>query len=243
MRALGVYDLLTVWEQAYGQRPAIRALTLAAATLGEEDADPRDLLVGDSEARLLSLRESVFGDTLDSVADCTACGEKMELSFKTSEVRAPGRPHLSSAPLLVVGEYEVEWRLPTIGDLAALPSEEEAKDLGASLLERCVVRAKRGDKPVAPADLPEPLREALAQTVERADPQADVELTIECPACAHVNVVPFDIAAFFWDELNAWARRTLQDVHELASAYGWSERDVLGMSSFRRQIYLEMLGT
>jgi hypothetical protein len=240
MRALGVSELLSVWERAYGQRPAMRALTLVAATSVDEDIDPRVLPVGDRDARLLSLRESVFGETVESLADCAACGEKMELSFKTSDVRAPGPPP-AGAPV-VVGEYEVEWRLPTSGDLAELPPDEVAEETGARLLERCVVRAKRGDEPVAPTDLPGPVRDALAQAVERADPQADVELTIGCPACAHVNVVPFDVAAFFWDELNAWSFRTLQDVHELASAYGWSERDVLGMTSFRRQIYLEMLG-
>jgi hypothetical protein len=240
MRALGVSELLIAWEQAYGQRPATRAITLVAAASEAEDGDPRLLPVGEREARLLSLREATFGGALESVADCGACGEKMAMSFKTSDVRAPVRS-VADGPLVVDG-YEVEWRLPTSADLVALEQDEGTEDAAVRLLERCVLRATHGDEALEPTDLPESVRDALARAVEAADPQADVELTISCPQCGHVNVVPFDMAAFFWDELNAWAFRTLQDVHVLASAYGWSERDVLAMTSFRRQVYMEMVG-
>ncbi len=53
--------------------------------------------------------------------------------------------------------------------------------------------------------------------------------------------VAFDIVSFLWNELNAWAIRTLREVHILASAYGWSETDILAMSPWRRQFYLEVL--
>ena len=220
--------------------PPVRALTLAAIAPDDTAIDIADLPIGDRDARLLSLREAVFGDTLESLADCTACGETMELSFKAGDVRATGNP-VARAPI-VDGPYRVEWRQPTGGDLAALAPGPGPDETGARLLGCCVIRAESGDETVDPADLPEQVRAALARAVEQADAQADVELTMNCPACARVNVVPFDIAAFFWDELNAWACCALQDVHELASAYAWTERDVLAMSSFRPEIYLEMLG-
>jgi hypothetical protein len=31
------------------------------------------------------------------------------------------------------------------------------------------------------------------------------------------------------------------DVHALASAYGWSEREILALSDTRRRLYLEMV--
>jgi hypothetical protein len=237
VRELGVSELLVAWERAYGRHPAARALTLVAAVSGPDDADPGELSVGDRDALLLSMREAVFGDALESVADCAACGEKMELTFRTADVRAPAR--MGALRPVAADGYAVEWRLPTAADLASLAL---GADGGALLLERCVIRARRGDEEVAPRELPEVVRAALAVAVERADPQADVELTMVCPACTHVNAVPFDVASFFWDELNAWACRILQDVHALASAYGWSEREILGMTSFRRQLYLEMVG-
>ena len=45
-----------------------------------------------------------------------------------------------------------------------------------------------------------------------------------------------------WLEIDAWARRTLRDVHALASAYAWSERDVLALSPTRRTLYRELCG-
>jgi hypothetical protein len=47
---------------------------------------------------------------------------------------------------------------------------------------------------------------------------------------------------FFWSEISAEARRLLLEVHNLASAYGWSESDILSMSALRRRYYLEMIG-
>ena len=118
MRALGVTELLTAWERAYAQRPAMRALTLVAAASTPEDPDPRTLPVGERDARLLALRDATFGKTLESVAVCAACGEKVELCFTSDDVRAPKHP--AAGPPLRVEGYEIEWRLPTRGALVAL---------------------------------------------------------------------------------------------------------------------------
>jgi len=75
----------------------------------------------------------------------------------------------------------------------------------------------------------------------KADPQAEVLITMQCPACPHQWSAPLDIGAFFWAELNAWATRMLREVHLLAAAYGWREPDILALSPRRRQLYLEML--
>lgn len=53
----------------------------------------------------------------------------------------------------------------------------------------------------------------------------------------------FDIGAYLWEEVDAWADRTLRDVHLLAASYGWSERDILDLSPARRGRYLELAGT
>jgi len=36
-------------------------------------------------------------------------------------------------------------------------------------------------------------------------------------------------------------RRLLVEVHALASAYGWSEQEILSLSDARRRLYLEMV--
>lgn len=76
----------------------------------------------------------------------------------------------------------------------------------------------------------------------RADPQADVRLAIACPSCGHQWQGIFDIVTFFWSEIESWASRILHEVHLLALAYGWHEREILALSPRRRQFYLDMVG-
>jgi hypothetical protein len=90
-------------------------------------------------------------------------------------------------------------------------------------------------------DLPENIVTTLNEAMAKADPQAVTELRLECPACQHTWTSVFDIVSFLWRELDHWAKHLLLAVHRLASAYGWREEDILAMSTWRRQVYLEML--
>jgi hypothetical protein len=109
------------------------------------------------------------------------------------------------------------------------------------LLARCVLDARdaSGEK-VSAELLPSHVAAAIAREMAVADPGADVELDLTCPACEHRWQAVFDIAGFLWKEIQAWAQRALRDVHCLARAYGWREADVLALTPTRRQIYMEL---
>jgi hypothetical protein len=83
--------------------------------------------------------------------------------------------------------------------------------------------------------------EALSQRLASIDPVAETLLDFACAACGHRWQEPLDIAAWFWAEVEARARRLLYDVHTLAVAYGWTEREILSLSEPRRALYLEMV--
>jgi hypothetical protein len=91
--------------------------------------------------------------------------------------------------------------------------------------------------------LPEPIAARIAECMEQADPQANVQLSLVCPACGQEWRGTFDIVSYFWNEISAWAQDVLRDVHLLASAYGWRESDILTLSPWRRQCYLDMITT
>jgi hypothetical protein len=91
--------------------------------------------------------------------------------------------------------------------------------------------------------LPADVTEAISARMAEADPQADVRLNLVCPQCNHRWQAPLDIAAFLWSEIQAWAVRLLREAHLLASTYGWREADILAMTPWRRQVYLELIGT
>jgi hypothetical protein len=82
---------------------------------------------------------------------------------------------------------------------------------------------------------------AVANRLADIDPQADVRLAVDCPNCEHAWSARFDIGPFLWAEINTWAQRLLADIHALAFAFGWSEKEILAMTAWRREIYLEML--
>jgi hypothetical protein len=56
-------------------------------------------------------------------------------------------------------------------------------------------------------------------------------------------LAPFDIAAFFGAEMEARARRLLDEVHLIAGRYHWAEAEILSLPFSRRQAYIARLMT
>ena len=64
-----------------------------------------------------------------------------------------------------------------------------------------------------------------------ADPLAEIMLHFDCPACGTSFDESLDLAAFLWAEIEGQAKRLCCEVHTLASAYGWSETEILSLSA------------
>jgi hypothetical protein len=225
-------ELLAAWERGLGQPSTPRALALLGAGWPETPAgELARLSIGRRDARLLELREHAFGAAVVAVATCPACAERLELSFDVAEVRTAD-PGLAVPLELRASGYELRFRLPDSGDLLA-------GGTATALLERCLLAAERDGLPAVAAELPAEVVELVEARMAEADPQADIRLALTCPACEHGWEAAFDVAAFLWSEVDAWARRTLWQVHLLARAYGWPEADVLALSPGRREFYLE----
>jgi hypothetical protein len=242
MRALSSSELLEVWERGQWAAPARRALLLLEAAAPEAGPEALARLpVGRRDADLLRLREFTFGPRLVGGVDCAGCGERLELDFRAEEVRAAAGPAADDCFTSKVGDYEVSFRLPNSLDLLEVASRADAADARRLLFERCVNAALRGGSRVEPESLPPEVLADVSEKMSQADPQGDVLLSMSCPACGREWRAIFDIVSFFWSEVEAWARRTLQEVHVLASAYGWREADTLALSPQRRRLYLEMI--
>jgi hypothetical protein len=241
MRPLSALDLLKVWEVGEEQHPLDRALTLLAAAFPELTWDELVALsIGQRDARLLALREQTSGPKLNSFAECPRCAEHLTFDVAVADLRVTEPARADEARDLVVDDLALRFRLPNSRDLAAISSYQDLADARRLLVQRCVLEANRNGVPVAPGELPAKIITELAQQIAECDPQAEVLLDLRCPACEHSWQALLDIVAFFWAELTAQAKRLLHEVHTLARAYGWRERDILEMSSRRRQFYLEL---
>ena len=240
MRPLSVTELLAAWERGLDVPPTERALTLLAACSTEAPDALARLSIGRRDARLLVLRELTFGAQLTSLAACPACGERMECTFNVSDLRVAPELEPVEAFTLTLDDDEMRFRLPNSLDQLALATCTDVASARDLLLQRCLLTTHGAE--IRVARLPLSAWAQIAEQMERADPQADIQLDMSCAACGHRWQEAFDIGSFFWTELDAWARRLLLDVHTLARAYGWSEHDILNLSAPRRQFYLNLIG-
>lgn len=243
MRALAPTELLELWERTLVTPAEEQPLALAAVARPEAARDQlADLPLGERDALLMALRERNFGRRVEAVVRCPRCDEMLELALDLAELRAAQPATAGVQRQITVGGVGVEYRLLSTRDVQRAAAERDEGRARTALLSAAVVAAERDGERVAADALPAEVAEALAAQLERDDPLSDVRIAMHCPACAHGWAAPFDITAFLVAEVRAYARRLLDEVHALASAYHWHERDILALSPVRRQAYLELLG-
>lgn len=251
MRRLSDAELLNVWERGLNQSPVQQTLLLLACALPERSWDAwASMSIGRRDAVLLRLRASLFGSHLISIANCPKCGEIAEIPLRVEQLvldsnqanNVDAAESVESSLSIIEDDVTVKFRLPNSLDLDAALSQTSVDDVRELLFQRCVLSVVRNGEDLPVHLWPAHVSDAVVSGMAEADPQADLQLVCTCPRCGKNWSVAFDIAAFLWTEITAWAKRTLGQVHILASAYGWREAEVLALSSARRQMYLEMIG-
>ncbi|MFF3328200.1 hypothetical protein ACFYWX_01345 [Streptomyces sp. NPDC002888] len=235
MTSVSAAELLDAWEAGWGRDPLRRGLALLAVARGTTRAAAADVPVGLRDRALFAFRAALFGTGVEAVSRCPGCGTDVEVAFDQRDLLdampVPAPVSVSGQPVpgtvtVRVGGRDVPVRMPTSADLAAvLDADPPAPD--EALAHRCA--------PTAPVG-------AVAEAWLAADPLLDPRIDLDCPDCEHTWEETFDIVGFLWAELDTWGRRTLQEVHDLARAYGWSEADTLALSPWRRQCYLGLVG-
>jgi len=241
---LTAIDLLNLWERGLTNSLINRMLDLLATNYPELTFEQwKAMPLGLRDLRLLEIREVLFGPRLTCLTTCSKCSENLELGFDVAQLYViPSDAKLAGTYSISVDDCEVQFRLPNSSDLLQISSLPDITLARRSLFERCLLQATRAGNLVSANDISDEIMNATAARLAEIDQQADLQISLSCPACSHQWSTAFDIASFLWTEVNVWALRILDEVHRLASAYGWSEDDILALSPLRRQIYLEMIG-
>jgi hypothetical protein len=238
MRALAGELLLTASDRGVGEDDLNRGLTLLSLALpGSDRRQLAKLTLAQRNVLLLRLRELSFGPVLKGFGACSQCSAHLEFALPVAALIERLDSHLrEDAVAWSDQEGSYQLRSVTTEDLLIALDQAGDGDAQRCLLERCLT--VRGNA------LSAPQAEAIPGVIEKFDAlHAGAELTcvIECPDCHFNQSQDFDIARFLWLEVRAAARRLLAEIHELAWAYGWSERTIARMSCVRRSAYLEML--
>lgn len=219
-----------------------RAMALLASASPEVPADSLARLpIGERDGLLLTLREWAFGPHLIGMATCPECGDRLELNFDTSDVRATTENESDEEFSIAVSDYDLRLRLINTQDLVAILDGNDLASAREILLNRCILAVSYRGEESSIDQLPFDVVGEVVEQMELLDPQADMQLALTCPSCTHQWEAAFDIVSFFWTEIESWAPRLLHEVHSLARAYGWRESDILAMSPTRRQLYLELI--
>ncbi|MDJ0511711.1 MAG: hypothetical protein QNJ64_21055 [Crocosphaera sp.] len=243
IRPLSAADIVRIWELGQDRHPIDRALLLLAYGFPEKQfTEFASWSIGCRDAYLLTLREITFGEQLNSFATCPQCQENLEFSLSTKALRI-----IDPDAMTDLSEYQVSidhlnlhFRLPNSLDLATVMTAPDEETATLQLAKQCLLEVNLEGKALSYEELPTTVIALLAQKLTETDPQAEILLDLNCPACDHVWQVLFDIVDFFWRELSNQAQRLLQEVHSLAKVYGWQEAEILNMSAVRRQYYLDL---
>jgi hypothetical protein len=255
MRSLSDSDLLHLWEGGLRRHPLDRALLALGAAFPETPYERlADWPLGHRNRALVELRCGCFGSSIQGWIACESCGEKLEFDLDGRLLVGAGRdPDDRSQPdqdePIVVNRHI--FRLPTSRDLARVVQESDPRLAAIRIVERC--RIGSPESLAAPVEhdamsvrtrseswSDEELEE-IGDRMALADPLAETRLTLHCPKCENDWEETLDIVEFLWAEIEARARRLLVEIHTLASAYGWTESEILSLSENRRARYVEMV--
>lgn len=239
MRTPSPPELLEAWDECAPLAPAGRPGLLLSRAAGLTADQIAALPLGECTRLLIEVRRRLFGELLPTVVDCPGCGLRLTAELAAAAFLATGRGPESIE--VAADGFRVRCREPRAGDLADAAATGSVPGARELLIARTVVSAECDGTGVPAADLPEAVLAAVAQALDRAYPLLDIDLPFTCADCGHSWHQRFDIGSYLWQEVDAWAARACAEVHALASAYGWSEADILALTPARRQRYLELV--
>jgi len=234
MRTLSQADFLELWETGRSLHPLDKGVLAVQAAFPEFEESVADWPLGRRNRALAQLRCAAFGPQLRGWTACQQCSEQLEFEMDGNALAEGGL--LAGEANIVVGE--LSYRLPTSRDLAAIVAEQDATAAVRGLLQQCCLENNPFVREWSDEEM-----DAVGERMTTADPLAEILLRFDCPTCGASYNESLDLPTFLWAEMEGRARRMLLDIHTLASAYGWSEAEILSLGPARREVYLDMVRT
>jgi hypothetical protein len=235
-------EMLSFWETGSRLSPLDRGV-LAAQVAGVPASQAADLPLGERNRALARLYREHFGRALKGFTQCVECGEKLEFDFDLQQVA--DAPPLKASEPVVVGRWK--FRLPTSRALAMALNGGEETAAGERLLAHCLEEPAGAGLDwgesgqglsEAPPGWSEEEMTAIEEKLSEADLLAEILIGFKCPECGADFEDALDLGSFLWSEVEDAARQLFDDIHLLASAYGWTEDEVLQLSAMRRDAYV-----
>lgn len=244
MHPISAEQLLLIWQQVHSYSMLPKTLLLLEMITPESKKTDVGLLsIGQRDTRLLQLRKYLFGSTLHNTTICPECNTKMEWDMDLQDliIQEVDNSEFSLEHTIEVDNFKIRFRLPNSKDILMILSKDDDKSKSNALINNCILEIKAINSNNKIKSIPKKIIRTLAEKIPELDPAADIRMNITCPSCENRWMVVFDIMSYLWWEIDNWVQKTLQEVYILASAFGWSEKDILNMDAERRHIYIGMI--
>lgn len=227
------HDDVLLAESANGLAAAVAWLGRSVTDAEDQPVDVVALPVGDVDRLVVARRAEARSDRFVAEACCARCDAPIDVTFSLSayaEHRRP-RPARGAAPI-AAGRWRlrsapVDFRVPTAADVLSVQGDSRPR---AALLRACV----RGEVTAAVAA-------AVERAMARLAPTLSGSVAGQCPECAAVTPIDLDARELCFAELRYHAAGVHEDVHLIASTYGWTEDVILALPSERRRRYAGFL--
>jgi len=230
-------ELLNAWERGYGRSLVEQGLQLLALALpGGDRASLESISIGERNRLLLLLRARLFGSLISCIDRCPQCATHLEIEFSLGSLM-DDRPPIARQISATWSSHRISVRLPTSRDLCAIQNVPEGASRQRALLQQCLLS---NDSIPPPDAWPQELVEKVAVKLAAADPGCDTALPLSCGNCGKSWHRRFDIVSYLWAEIDRHAQRLVSEIARIATAYGWSENDILALSDWRRRLYLDL---
>ena len=213
----------------------IDRLLVAASGAEMGPGKAKELTTADRDRLLAAIYRRTYGSRIESTVHCHICDAPFDIDFSLEALLR----HLDSETAQIQSEKGSDgvFNLPD-GRCFRLPTgEDEYAVLGMAtekaeriLLERCLVE---GD----PTKDPEVLQRAMKELA----PVLDLDMEARCPECDQQQTVHFDIQYYLLYMLRQEQKQLALEVHRLATAYGWSLNEILGLPRSMRKTYVKLV--
>ena len=202
------------------------------------------LTAADRDRLLAAVYIRTYGARIANTLRCVYCDALFDIDFSLEELLAYLSPQANdrghgaetvdiSAERLADGTFclsdGTRFRLPT--------GEDECAVLGspADQAEQVLLQCCLLDENLTDETGRDGLKEAVQAAMADVAPVLDLDLDAHCPECGRHQAVHFDIQHYLLSALQRERKQLAQEVHRLASAYGWSLTEILGLPRSQRR--------
>lgn len=194
----------------------------------EKKIKAEKITIADRDRLLAEIYKYTFGNRIESSLNCSNCGEKYDVDFLLDDLVKYSAGENENIKTDDEGFFcsddGLRFRLPDGEDEMAVlyVGAENAEDV---IFSRCV--AKQGVKE----------KKSIAALMEEIAPVMTTDISINCPECAALQQVQFDMQQYLLAKIKNGQKKLTVEVHNIASAYGWSHKEIMDLPRSMRHTY------